>query len=324
MTTIKKIVLALVIMLGITVMFATENNFADANFELGLDARTAGMGGVGVGFLDNVAATFLNPATLADVKRHEFNFSYRANMEYDRSYFSAAGGFELPLGYLALSWKYAGTDKIRGFDPEGNPRGDFDSSANNINLSYALKISNFNVGITPKLYMSNIDDDKTTGFGLDLGAVWHMNRYFNLGFVARELASDVDGDGLEMPRKLIPGIAVFPVPGLVVAADMVGTNDFKDTSLNLGAEYWLGVGQDDNMGSSITGIRVRENSTWSDIFARTQAGIRAGLNDGKFAAGFGLRYSMFEVNYAYQLTDKKSEDTLDGQDHHLMSLTLRF
>ena len=312
------------IIVGVAALFATQSNFAGAYMELGLDARTAGMGGVGAGFLDNVAATFLNPATLADVKRHELAFAYRANMQYDRQIFSAALGFELPLGYIALSWLHAGVSDLHRTGPNGQYLGKFDTCFNNINLSYALKLGNFNLGVTPKLYMDDIDGDTTTGYGLDLGASWHVNRYFNLGFVARELASDYDGDGKEKPRQFIPGVAVFPVPGLVLAVDLVGENDFKDTTLKMGAEYWLGAGQDDNMGSSITGIRVRENSTWSDIFARTQAGIRAGLNDGNFACGIGLRYSMFEINYAYQLTDKKAENTLDTRDHHLMSLTLKF
>jgi hypothetical protein len=321
MTKMKKIILTLLIVVGITALMASSSNHGAAFTNLGIDARTVGMGGVGAGFLDNVAATFINPATLADVKRHELAFAYRANMEYDRNLFSAAAGFELPMGYIALSWLHAGVTGIDGRGPGGEPLGKYDNSDNNINLSYALKLGNFNLGVTPKLYMSKVVDETETGFAIDLGAVWHVNRYFNLGFVARELVSDLNDN--ELPRKLIPGFAVFPVPGLVIAADIIGENDFKTTKLNLGAEYWLGAGQDDSMGSSITGIRVRENSTWSDIFARTQAGIRAGVNDGNFACGFGIRYSMFEVNYAYQITNKK-ETGLDNRDHHLMSLTLKF
>jgi len=320
MTILKQIVLALLLVVSITALLASGDNHSVAYTKLGIDARLTGMGGAGAGFLDNVSATFLNPATLADVKRHEIAFSYRANMEYDRNFLSAAAGFELPLGYIALSWLHAGTNDLIGTGMSGEPTGNFDDYENNINLSYALKIGHFNFGLTPKLYLSKIDADSKNGYGIDLGALWHVNRYFNAGFVARELVSEFDGK--KNTRDLIPGIAAFPVPGLVIAADLVGENDFDTTKLRFGAEYWIGAGEDDNRGSSTTGVRVRESSTWSNVFAKTQAGIRAGLNDGQFGCGFGLRFSMFEVNYAYQLTDKDS--TLDTKDHHLVSLSLRF
>jgi len=322
MTFLKKTVLTLILVVAITSVFASGDNHAMAYTKLGIDARLAGMGGAGAGFLDNVSATFLNPATLADVKRHEVAFSYRAGLEYDRSIMAAAAGFELPFGYIALSWLYAGTTELERYDSNEQPGGKFSNGDNNINLSYAMKWGHFNFGVTPKIYMTKIDNDSQSGYGMDVGALWHVNRYFNLGFVAKELISDVDG--VKNPRDLIPGVAVFPIPGLIIAADVVGENDFKTSKLRFGAEYWIGAAANDNMGSSVSGVRVRENSTWSDIFAQTQAGVRFGMNDGQFGCGAGLRFNMFEVNYSYQLLDKNNETTLDGQDHHLMSLTIRF
>jgi len=131
--------------------------------------------------------------------------------------------------------------------------------------------------------------------------------------------SDYDGEGTEVPREFIPSVAAFPFPGLILAADLSGRDDFDETRLRLGAEYWLGVKDDNEIGSSLSGIRIRENATWSDILSKVQAGIRGGVNDGAFTAGVGLRFKMLEMNYAYQMAH---DEILN--DSHVYSLLLSF
>lgn len=106
---------------------------------------------------------------------------------------------------------------------------------------------------------------------------------------------------------------------MVIAADLSTRDDFDTNKVKLGAEYWLGVKDDAEIGSSLSGIRIRENATWSDVLSKVQAGIRAGVNDGAFTAGVGLRFKMLEMNYAYQMAH---EDYLT--DNHVYSLLLRF
>ena len=277
------------------------------------------MGGTGAAFLDNATSAFINPAVLADVKRHEFASATRQNMEWDKSQHAAALGFKLPVGYVALSWQNANVSDIPGYDGNQNPTGDFSAGEHNFGISYAINYRRFNFGMTPKLYMSKIDDDSVTGYGIDLGVLYHVTRYFNIGFVARDLVSDYDGEGTKVPREFIPSIAAFPIPGLIIAADLSGENDFENAKLKLGAEYWVGVGEDTDMGSSLSGIRIKEGTSWSDILSKTQAGIRGGINDGAFSAGFGLRFRMLEMNYAYQVAKESYQN-----DNHIYSLMLRF
>ncbi len=72
------------------------------------------------------------------------------------------------------------------------------------------------------------------------------------------------------------------------------------------------------IGSSLSGIRIRESTTWSDIISKVQAGIRAGVNDGAFTAGAGLqKFKMLELNYAFQMAH-------DECLNHSVSLLLRF
>lgn len=317
MKSIKMILIALILVISLSSVFA-EDNSAAAYQLLGIDARSIGMGGTGAAFLDNVSSAYLNPAALADVKRIELSSTMRQNMAWDRSHNALALGFMLPVGYVAASWQNASVSDVPGADANGNYTGDFDNSDNTLGVSFAAKIAKLNLGMTPKLYMSKVDDETQTGYGLDLGMLYHVNRYFNIGFVARDVVSDYDGEG-EVPREFIPSVAAFPFPGLIIAADLSTRDEFDSNKMKLGVEYWLGVKDDAEIGSSLSGIRIRENATWSDVFSRVQAGIRAGVNDGALTAGAGLRYKMLEMNYAYQM---EHEDYLT--DNHVFSLMLRF
>jgi len=317
----KKIIFILIALMILTLSsaFAVENNHAASYLRMGADARSVGMGGTGVAFMDNVTAAYCNPAALADAKRIEFATGTRQNLGWDRTQYSAALGFKLPLGYVALSWQNGNVSDIEGYDVNDQPTGTFDNSDNNIGVSFAMKYRRLNFGFTPKMYMSKVNDESKTGFGMDAGMLFHVNRYFNIGVMARDLVSDYDGEGTKVPREFVPAIAAFPIPGLVVAAEMYGENDFKDSRLKIGTEYWIGAGDDQEIGSSLSGIRITDNTSWSNILSNTQAGIRAGVNDGAFSCGFGFRFKMLEMNYAYQVANDGNPN-----DMHMYSLLLRF
>lgn len=317
----KKIIFILIALMILTLSsaFAVENNHAASYLRMGADARSVGMGGTGVAFMDNVTAAYCNPAALADAKRIEFATGTRQNLGWDRTQYSAALGFKLPLGYVALSWQNGNVSDIEGYTAENQPSGTFDNSDNNIGVSFAMKYRRLNFGFTPKLYMSKIGDESKTGYGVDAGMLFHVNRYFNIGVMARDLVSDYDGEDTKVPREFVPAIAAFPIPGLVVSAEMYGENDFKDSRLKIGTEYWIGAGDDTEIGSSLSGIRITDNTSWSNILSNTQAGIRGGINDGAFSCGFGFRFRMLEMNYAYQVANDGNPN-----DMHMYSLLLRF
>jgi len=316
----KIIILIALMILALSSVVAVENSDAASYLRLGADARSVGMGTTGVAFMDNVTAVYCNPAALADAKRIEIATATTQNMGLDRSMYSAALGFKLPLGYIALSWRNAGVSDFEGYNNSNQATGNFDNADNNVAVSFALKYHRFNIGMTPKLYMSKVNNESKSGYGFDAGMLYHVNRYFNVGVMARDLVSDYEGDGTKVPREFVPAIAAFPIPGLVIAAEMYGENDFKDSKLKIGTEYWIGAGDDQEIGSSLSGIRITDNTSWSNVLSKTQAGIRAGINDGAFSCGFGLRFRMLEMNYAYQIAKK---DLLTN-DTHIYSLVLRF
>ncbi|MCB5253739.1 MAG: hypothetical protein LHW51_12275, partial [Candidatus Cloacimonetes bacterium] len=146
MKNIKSILIALILMASLSFVFA-EDNSAAVFTRLGIDARSIGMGGTGGAFLDNVSSAYLNPASLADVKRIELTTSTRQGMEWDKGHNAVALGFMIPTGYVAAFWQGASVSDIDGYNDQGQATSAFDSADHAIGISYAAKLGKLNMGI---------------------------------------------------------------------------------------------------------------------------------------------------------------------------------
>jgi len=168
------------------------------------------------------------------------------------------------------------------------------------------------------MYISNMDDESENGFGTDLGLLWDINDYISIGVMTRDLYSEMDG--VEVPAQYTLGLAVHPIWGLTFATDLkTEKHNSDETTVGVGAEYWTGVGRDTEIGSSHSAINLEEKTKWDEILSNTQAGIRLGADDGHFTTGFGIRFKMLELNYAFL-----SEMQEDFKDSHQFSLIFRF
>ena len=308
---------AVILLLGLFTSAFADNNSSLPYMRLGIGAKAMAMGGTGVSFMDNITATYWNPAALGNVKRIEFATMY-TDMNIDRTYNFAAFGVPFSTGYVALSVLNAGTSDIYGTDDNGTATGDFSDNNNNINLSVGLGRNSFKVGFSAKMYMSDMDGDTVTGYGADLGLLWEINQYMSVGTMFRDIYAEFDGK--EVPTQYIPEISVHPIDGLTFAANMKMEKHSDVNKVGIGAEYWTGLGRDTEVGSNISGISMGEKTTWAEILSDAQGGLRLGMNDGNFTAGGGLRFKMVEVNYAFITA---ADDDLNS-DLHQISLVLRF
>ena len=113
----KKLLVTLItlILIGIFSTVAAENNHLFPYVRMGLGAKAMAMGGTGTAFMDNITATYWNPAALANVKRAEFATMY-TDMGLDRMHNYAALGTNFKYGYVALSWINASVNDIREYN----------------------------------------------------------------------------------------------------------------------------------------------------------------------------------------------------------------
>lgn len=299
-------------------LFAEQNSSAAAYMRLGTGAKAMAMGGTGVASIDNITATYWNPAGLANLKTFEFGSMIADGLGWDRSYNYSAIGFRLPNGYAALSWNNANVSDFEGYDENDNFTGNFDNSEHNIGLSYALGSPKFKLGATVKAFISSIDGDFETGYGTDLGIIYDANQYFSIGVMCRDLYSEYVNE--EVPSQYSFGITMHPIYGLTLNSDFKAEKDDENIEVGVGAEYWIGLGEDVEVSSTLGEISVEEKTSWDDVLSNAEGGLRVGIDDGSFTAGFGLRYKVIEASYAYGAAkdDKLTEDS------HRFSLIFRF
>ena len=313
----KLVVLTLTIILFGSLVYA-QNNSAAAYIRMGVGARVQAMGSAGTATANNVSAAYWNPAGLSRMKRFEVSTMYTDfSDDWGREYLYAAMGTKFKMGSVALSWIRAGVDDIDGYDASGNPTGSFAYEDNNFSLSFSTAPKRIKFGFTGKLYMSDADGDEQTGFGFDAGMLWDINSYMNVGFMVRDVYGKYTEDD-DVPMQFNLGAAIYPYHGVTVATDFRQEQDSEDTTISIGAEYWAGIGRDTEVKSNLSSLYAEEDTKWQDIFSQIEGGIRAGLNDGAFTAGLGLRFRNFETNYAYK------EGTEGLSSTHNISLILRF
>ncbi|MCF7921052.1 MAG: OmpA family protein [Candidatus Cloacimonetes bacterium] len=300
----KTINIILVILIVASVaLLAADNNHAAAYMRMGTDAKAMGMGGAVTASINNINAAYWNPANLNFLQTPELGTTYN-DLGLDRKLNYFALGQHLSFGTLALSWMNSSVDGIVGYDENDLPTGNFGVGDNNISLSYANAWYGVNAGLNLKFYISDIEgEDTESGFGVDLGFNYPLAAYdLKLGLMLRDLySSEIAGEAPPMQYNL--GIAWLPYDYLTTAIDLRGEQN-GDFEYALGAEYWNWIMPDYDK---------------TDFFNETQGGLRLGLDNGNFTAGFGIKVRWIEFNYAYI---NEEFDNVFG-DTHQFSLVFR-
>ena len=299
----KNTINIILVILFVAGMLVADNNHGAAYMRMGTDAKAMGMGGAVTASLDNINAAYWNPANLNFIDKFEFGTTFN-DLGLDRNLNYFALGQKFDFGVLALSWMNSSVDGIKGYDENDVFTNDFSVGDNNIAISYANAWYGANVGLNLKYYLSGIEDEDTeSGFGFDLGLNYPLAQYdVKLGLMLRDLyASEIAGEAPPMQYKF--GVAWNPYEFLTVATDLGGEVD-GDFEFALGAEYWNWVMPDYD----------EEN-----FFNCTQGGLRLGLRNGNFTAGFGVKVRWVEFNYAYI---NEEFDNIFG-DTHQFSLIFR-
>ena len=314
-----KIFTLVLLTLSLSGLLFAQNNSAAAWSRVGTGAKAMAMGGTGVASIDNISATYWNPAGLARLKTFEFGSMITDVQDFGTTYNFVALGFRLPNGYAAVSWNNANVDDFQGYDENNLFMGTFGNYEHNIGLSYAYDSPKIKIGVTAKAFISSIDDDSETGFGSDIGIIYDLNQYLSFGAMFRDIYSKYVDD--TVPTQLTVGAAIHPVYGVTLTSDIKKEQHEENIIYCAGAEYWVGIGEDVEVSSTLSGIATEEKSSWDNVLSNAQGGVRIGVNDGAITAGFGLRYKIIEANYAY---GAKKDDLLESRDSHRFEIIFRF
>ena len=286
----------------------TEYKYAGEFLNVGAGARALGMGGAFVAVADDGTTAYWSPGGLSSLQSREVAFMH--SQQFDNLVKTNFISYVHPTshwGTFGVSWLRLGVEDIpkTGYvDANGNLKQDFidrnddgikdpgemyielptvvgyfDDVEDGIFLSYGARLSeNFSVGGNLKIIRQSLSVHTSTGFGVDIGALYELFNGFKLGLNLQDVPRtrikwDLTQHEDEIPFSLKAGAAYTgQIPSLRSILTISFSVDTKyDTEKHYGAEWWL---------------------------VKTLA-LRLGLDDGELSAGCGLRVTTFQVDYAF-------------------------
>ena len=287
---LRMIILILAFSLGhlafsLSTCLASGTGTTGAQFlRLGAGARPVAMGGAYTAIADDVNGPQYNAAGIAWAKHKEAIASY---IDYLEGISYSYIGYIHPLQHgstLGLAVAYLNSGSIDQTNLAGNTIGTFSSTQSLAMLTYAKTIgSKMSWGTNLKVFQQKIEEEKSNGYALDIGAIYKVWPRFTLGFNVQNLGPGVKfvQEKDPLPLTIKAGAAyIFVEDTLTLSTDAkYQPKEDSKVSENVGLEYWVNQNLALRVGYDTANISDIENFN----------GVTAGL--GFQVAGFNLHYA---------------------------------
>jgi hypothetical protein len=224
----------------------------------------------------------INPANITSHESYGVMFSHTEWIQDVRTEFlSIAAPFR--FGNLSLSIGNTSVDDIpiHGDQP-GPALGSFNSPSTSFQLTYGIKLTEtISLGIAPKYLYEKIFVDEATGWGIDIGTLYTPSvEGLALGFALTNLGSlsAFRNERTDLPSQLRLG----------------GTYSFSFDEF----AFRTAAAFSSELGISVNHISIGTEATYNNAVT-ARFGYETGYEYRGFSAGFGFRYSMITVDYAF-------------------------
>jgi hypothetical protein len=239
-----------------------------------------------VAFRDDPHAFLWNPAALGATVQPLLgatHFQSIIDTSYDQAAFcQPIHNRKLPGG-MGLALMHSSTANLNETDLQGRDAGVIENGDWVLHTAYGFQLnSTLGLGVALKGFNSRLDDYKSRGFAVDLGAQSQVSRRVTVGACFSELgvqeAYESQADPLPSLLRLgARGVLVDEPEVMIVAAAQLDRpwTSADPILLNLAAEYWY----------------ARK--------AAFRGGWRFGADTGNFTLGAGLKWAGMGLDYAF-------------------------
>ena len=257
--------------------------------ELGIGGRALGMGEAYTAIASDPSATYYNPAALSLSKKSQLLLMHKEYFQGTKTENIVAS---TSINQISIGFNVNATtiSDIELRTVPGPALGTFTARYALIGLSGAYEFDSIiSVGVTGKYLFEKIFTDEASGLAFDLGGMYMTPWDIRLGFAISNLGSmsELRNESTKLPQTIRVGagyvIPVEKIDGtLTTSADIVSVVNKSKTYLYLGGEFNY-----KNTFSVRLGYQTSHESK------------NLSNNIGNISGGVGIRYSMFQVDYAF-------------------------
>lgn len=267
-----------------------------AFLRLGVGARALALGGAFSAIADDPSAVYWNPAGIAQLHHAGFIASYHS-MPLERSFYFVGAAVPLrrsaSIGVSWIGWNVSNIEGRTGNTAE--PDFIFNNNENALVATYAHQLgSSFELGGNLKVIFQNLYTGNSTGWGMDLAALFRPMNNLRLGLALQDINTATKwSTGLreKFPMTMRLGAAINISTSVQLALELNKINGEK-FGFSGGAEY-----------TALSMLPFR--------LGFTERGAVGGLG-----LAIPLRSMQMHFDYAY------TTDVLDGGRAHKLSLGL--
>jgi tetratricopeptide (TPR) repeat protein len=258
-------------------------------FALGAGSRALGMGGAFTAVSDDATALYWNPAGLSDVAQTGLTGFHSTLFEGSSYDFFSICQPTVRFGGFGFAFLRVGTDGIHAYDGRSASLGDIGFSQTEMLFSYGRGLpfrSPFNVrlGTSIKVVSQRMGDSGADGVGVDFGALYPVP--FVKGLSVGVALRDMPGARLKLVEK------VERTPGSIrFGTSYRGSLRSAQDALLFGLDV------------SLPKVAPAAVSVGGEYVISQTVALRAGLKEGKLAAGAGVKWRNYSFDYSLSNTE---------------------
>ena len=305
----KKIILFIV--LSFCSLIAGNGGYGGAFLRVGMGPTGQALGNSGVARFNPVpSSVYYNPAIITELNSSIFEAGYNF-MSLDRQFIYLAYATKLK-GTASLSVNYikSGVGNILSRDDEGVSYGTIEHDYHAVQVIFGKSFGDFSFGFALRLMYEFMDNQEFeysgSGVAMDIGFLYKLSDQLWFGAHAKDINGKLESnsEGIFSQGQTLP-------------------NDFPTI-------YKLGVGWqvDPDIGSVYYDYEqssketVKHHIGLESTVLMEMLQVRAGMENDRFTAGFGLTFEAFgknsEINYVYL------PSVIDEGDSHAFSWIFTF
>jgi hypothetical protein len=281
-------------------VLAQGSSTSSSYLSLPISARTASLGEATVADPRNFASSLLNPANLSGDGPATITLSHSQWIQGIKTEFA---GTSIPFSFGTVGFAISNTNvsDIEIREQPGPPVGTFNAHFAAIHLSFARRVLDVvDVGGAVKYLYEKLYVDETTGYGLDLGALYRTP--------LEGLTAGLSVTNLGTLRQFRSEASQLPSAGRIGGNYSFSLGDF---ALRANAAVV------ENLYRSDPHTQLGLEAIYNGALA-ARLGYQTGYESRGLSAGLGFRYGFVQVDYAYL------PFSLGLGDAHIFSLGFRF